>query len=48
MHRHWREFGPPVHISVAGFLGVTKPKKRAEPEGDFAADMATLFPGGAG
>jgi hypothetical protein len=28
MHEHWAEFGPPVHVAVAAYLGLTKPKER--------------------
>ena len=27
MHEHWAEFGPPVYIAVAAYLGMTKPKQ---------------------
>ena len=26
MHEVWREFGPPVYVSVAAYLGINKPK----------------------
>jgi hypothetical protein len=29
MHAHWRKFGPPVHISVAAYIGITKNVKKA-------------------
>lgn len=38
MHRHWRKFGPPVYMAVAGYIGLinleeevtTKGKKKKE------------------
>lgn len=26
MHEVWREFGPPVYVAVAAYLGFNKPK----------------------
>lgn len=54
MHRHWREFGPPVYISVAAYLELNKPSPRRPP--DIAGDpddpgnlgeLMSRFPGGA-
>jgi hypothetical protein len=37
MHKHWREFGPPVYIAVAAYLGIAKapepPRDEDDPDG---------------
>ena len=39
MHRHWREFGPPLHIVAAAWLGLGHPRQSTlEPE-----DLADLL-----
>ncbi len=54
---HWREFGPPVYISVAAFVGTSKPgaKKKFSGTEDGESDeskygnleeLAAMFPGG--
>ena len=53
---HWREFGPPVYISVAAFVGSSKPgskgklssRKDAPDEEKYGNlnELATMFPGG--
>jgi hypothetical protein len=51
MQDHWAEYGMPVYISVAAFLGHKPPAKRsaaAEEPNDFAADMMAMYPGGWG
>lgn len=54
MQDHWAEFGLPVHISVAAFMGhksKRKPRKAMAREpvfDDFEADMAAMFPEGWG
>ena len=27
MQRHWREHGPPVHIAIAAWLGLSRPRR---------------------
>ena len=44
MHRHWREFGPPVHMAVAAYLGLTKPAARTVDGADLADFLSTLGP----
>ncbi|MBV9511666.1 MAG: hypothetical protein JO303_15440 [Caulobacteraceae bacterium] len=43
LQRHWSEHGPPVHMAVAAYLGLTRPKPQTV---DFADFMASLAPGG--
>ena len=45
MHRHWREFGPPVHMAVAAYLGLTRPRGQAL-AGDDLAELLSSFSGG--
>lgn len=51
MHDFWNEMGPPVAISVAGYLGLIKPRsggtkgKSKEEFGDLD-DLLGMFPGG--
>ncbi len=45
MHRHWRAFGPPVHMAIAAWLGLTRP--RSSPlAGDDLADILSSFSNG--
>lgn len=42
MHDYWGEFGYPVHINVAHYLGLTKPK-RAKADAFDAEDIASML-----
>jgi hypothetical protein len=42
MHRHWREFGPPVHMAVAAYLGLAKSPARAADGDDLADFLSSL------
>lgn len=41
MQKHWRENGPPVYMSVAGYLGLIK--KPEEKEVGTMADLAAIL-----
>jgi len=45
MHRHWRAFGPPVHVAVAAYLGLAKPRATSV-EGDALADFLSSLASG--
>lgn len=39
MQDHWEEFGPPVYISAASYLGLNKPDgKKSSPNGTGKSD----------
>ncbi len=46
MHRHWRDFGPPVHRAVAAYLGLCRPRQTPL-AGDALADFLTSLSSGA-
>jgi len=45
MHRHWREFGPPVHMAVAAYLGLNRPRATTL-AGDELADFLSSLSSG--
>ena len=44
MHRHWRDFGPPVHMAVAAWLGLNRPPPQTVAGDDLADFLSTLRP----
>jgi hypothetical protein len=45
MHRHWRAFGPPVHMAVAAYLGLTRPRHQSLAGDDLAEFLSSLTSG---
>jgi len=45
MHRHWREFGPPVHMAIAAWLGLTRPRRQPLASDDLADFLSSLTSG---
>jgi len=47
MHEVWREFGPPVYVAVAAYLGFNKPYRSADDalDGEGLANFLRQFPG---
>jgi hypothetical protein len=45
MHRHWRAFGPPVHMAVAAYLGLTRPQPPPLAGDDLADFLSGLSSG---
>ena len=45
MHRHWRDFGPPVHMAVAAYLGLTRPRQSPLAGDDLADFLSSLSNG---
>ncbi len=48
MHRHWAEFGPPVYVAVASYLGLNKPKAatsagRDDDDPDGLGELLAMF-----
>ena len=55
MHEHWAEFGPPVYIAAAAYLGLSKKKAKADEERPFdpedpdgMGDLLAMFGEGGG
>lgn len=47
LHDHWAEFGPPVYMMVASYLGVTgKAKATEKPKAGTMADLFKTLGGG--
>ena len=46
MHAVWREFGPPVYVAVAAYLGFNKPKASREEalDGEDFVNFLRQFP----
>jgi hypothetical protein len=45
MHRHWRAFGPPVHMAVAAYLGLARPPHQPLAGDDLADFLSSLSSG---
>jgi hypothetical protein len=45
MHRHWRAFGPPVHMAVAAYLGLARPRRQPLAGDDLAEFLSSLSNG---
>lgn len=43
MQRHWRANGPPVYMSVAGYLGLIKEDKKASTEYGSLDELEKMF-----
>lgn len=43
MHQHWQEYGPPVYMSVAAYIGIGGKGKKTK--GDIG-ELMRKFPGG--
>lgn len=41
LSKYWKQF-PPVHVSMAAYVGWGKSKESAQDEGDFEALMASI------
>lgn len=47
MHEVWREYGPPVYVAVAAYLGLNKPDRtqRDVLDAEDLANFLSQFPG---
>lgn len=43
MLTHWGKYGPPVYMSVAGYLGLIKEDKKASKEYGSLDELAAMF-----
>lgn len=41
LYRSWRDTAPPVHVSVAAYIGWGRPEQPAASNGDFEQRMAS-------
>jgi len=43
MIEHWKRHGPPVYMSVAGYLGLIKEETKGKPKGGNLDELARMF-----
>jgi hypothetical protein len=42
MADHWRQFGPPVYVAAAAYLGLIKPNKKKKKQQEKTGDLEEL------